>query len=46
LNYYDGGMLAQCHDGFSNEEMREIYAAEEGFDERVIRINVVPKEKK
>ncbi len=43
LNYYDGGMLAQCHEGFSDEEMERYHNEEEGNDDRVVRINVVPK---
>ena len=39
LNYYDGGMLAQCHEGFSDEEIEDFHEQDE--DERVIRIEVV-----
>jgi hypothetical protein len=43
LTYYDGGFLAQCHDGFDDDEIQEILDAEEGADNRVIRIEVVAK---
>ena len=40
LNYYDGGMLAMCHEGFTDEEIEEFRAKENG-DDRVIRIEVI-----